>query len=114
MASFSIKRITVMRYRSVIVSSILSIAAASLVAKAAWFYPTGHLWAIVGLAIFIVLTVMDDFQIYVMYREIHPKAADGNDLLRKSLNGAILAHRWGSTLFALLCIAVFEFSRSHR
>jgi hypothetical protein len=96
-------------FSSAVVSSLVSLSGGVLLVKLVWAQPSGHIWGAAGFTLLLVLVLFQLGRIHRLYETISPQDLEREPLLQKSLNETVRTFRFGSAVFLLLALAVFQF-----
>ena len=112
--SLRFKRATGVRaFHSAALSSMLSVSESFLLIRMAWPDPQNRVLTVTGLAVLALLLIVQVTRIHRIYKVAYPQA-EGNPVLKRTLNEMLRTYLWGNVIFSLLVLAVFQFSLSHK
>ncbi len=86
------------------------VVAVALLARTAWPYHQLRTLTVLAAAGFLALIVVALYRVWKIHRAVYPIAAAGDMALTRTLNATMKAYFWANTGFALLALAVFQFS----
>ena len=109
--SLRLKRATgPQQIHSAVIASIEGVVAVALLARTAWPYHQLRTLTVPAAAGFLALIVVALYRVWKIHRAVYPIAAAGDMALTRTLNATMKAYFWANTGFALLALAVFQFS----
>lgn len=108
------KPITVKRFRSPAISSLLSVAASIQLARVIWDYPVSRVPGLALVAVLLAIAYLQLWRIHVIYNLAYHKASDDDALLKKTLNEMVRTYLWGNVTYFLIAAGVFQFWLHHR
>ena len=109
MPAFITKSVRLKGFHAVTLSSLLYLVGLSILGRLVWQFRAIHLWGALGLALGLLLLVVQVRRIREVYNAAYPQAAD-DDLLKRTMNELIRTFLWGNVIFFLLVMAVFQMS----
>jgi len=109
--SLRLKRATgPQQIHSAVIASIEGVIAVAMLARTAWPYHQLRTPTMVAAIGFLLLIAVAFYRVWKIHRAVYPIAAAGDQALTRTLNATMKAYLWANTGFALLALAVFQFS----
>lgn len=98
------------QFHSAVLSSLQSVVAVGLLVRIAWPYSQFRTLTLVSAIAFLLLVVLELYRVWRFHKVAYPKAEAGDQAMTQALNVNMKTHLWANVGFALLALAVFQFS----
>lgn len=105
----TVKRARILPFSSAVISSLMPLTGAILLAKIVWRTPWGTIPAMAGSVLLLLLLIVRLRRIHTLFKDLDRESIENTPLQRRVVNETIRVFTWGSAVFSLLAIAVFQY-----